>query len=114
VRIAISFQILIIIIIIIFIITIIFALLFYFYTYITIFIRILRKIYFIDRPNDVHSPENPLRDAALNSETIEEFWELLFNEEIINIIVEHTNEKIEEVCAPLCVENKIEIIIIPM
>lgn len=45
---------------------------------------------------------------ALRAETIEEFWDLLFNNEMIEIIVQHTNEKIEDVCARLECEGKIE------
>ncbi|XP_058810117.1 uncharacterized protein LOC131675225 [Phymastichus coffea] len=45
---------------------------------------------------------------ALNASTIEEFFDLLFNNEMIEIIVENTNSKIEEICMPLIVEEKME------
>ncbi|XP_032671956.1 piggyBac transposable element-derived protein 4-like [Odontomachus brunneus] len=62
-----------------------------------------------DRHSDVHPELTPgPADAALNVETIEQFWDLLFNEEIIETIVEQTNNKIEDVCAHLIAENKVE------
>jgi len=42
---------------------------------------------------------------ALHAETIEEFWDILFNNEIIQIIVDQTNKKIEDVCVPLVAET---------
>jgi len=38
--------------------------------------------------------------------TIEEFWDVLFPQSIIEIIVEHTNKKIEDTCAMLIEEEK--------
>ncbi|XP_012224550.2 piggyBac transposable element-derived protein 4, partial [Linepithema humile] len=35
----------------------------------------------------------------INASTIEEYWDLLINNEMIELIVEHTNKKIEDVCA---------------
>ncbi|KAL3273186.1 hypothetical protein HHI36_014640 [Cryptolaemus montrouzieri] len=39
--------------------------------------------------------------AAVNATTIEQFWDFLFTPNIIQMLVEHTNEKIEEHCASL-------------
>ncbi|XP_024883854.1 piggyBac transposable element-derived protein 4-like, partial [Temnothorax curvispinosus] len=38
--------------------------------------------------------------------TIEEFWSLLINDEIINLIVQHTNAKIKDVCAKMMAEDQ--------
>lgn len=61
-----------------------------------------------DRYSDVREAIPGPADATLNVETIEQFWDLLFNKEIIQIIVEQTNNKIEDVCAHLIVKNKVE------
>ena len=45
---------------------------------------------------------------AQNLDSIEKFWEILFNDEMINIIVQHTNNKIEEVCLELVAADKAE------
>lgn len=45
-----------------------------------------------------------IEGAEILSE-IEEFWNLLFTEEIVNIIVEKTNDKIELECAKFVAEN---------
>lgn len=42
---------------------------------------------------------------AVHAETLEQFWECLFTDEMINLIVENTNRKIEEVCLPLVAEG---------
>lgn len=39
-----------------------------------------------------------LLDDPKNCETLEQFWDLLFSPDIIELIVEHTNRRIEEVC----------------
>lgn len=44
--------------------------------------------------------------AASNLETIEEFWDILFNDEIINIIVNHTNNQIEKVCLDIIQQDQ--------
>ncbi|XP_074112120.1 LOW QUALITY PROTEIN: uncharacterized protein LOC141535859 [Cotesia typhae] len=49
--------------------------------------------------------EASLADDAVNLDSLEDFWDLLFNQEIIEIIVNNTNEKIEEVCASLVAEE---------
>lgn len=43
---------------------------------------------------------------AKNLNCIEQYWEILFNDEMINIIVQHTNNKIEEVCLKLVAADK--------
>ena len=64
---------------------------------------------FADRQSDVSTEHIPgPADAAENLETIEQFWEILFTDQIIQVIVEQTNKKIKEVCTPLVVENKAE------
>ncbi|XP_015122054.1 piggyBac transposable element-derived protein 4-like [Diachasma alloeum] len=50
--------------------------------------------------------EASLADEAVNLNSLEEFWDLLLNREIIDIIVQNTNAKIEEVCAPLIAEGR--------
>lgn len=47
----------------------------------------------------------PIGDAA-NLESIEQFWSVLFNDEMINIIVECTNAHIEDHCAHLMAKNQ--------
>lgn len=46
----------------------------------------------------------PTKEAE-NLETLEQFWDILYDEEILNIIVQHTNNKIEEVCLQMIKEN---------
>ncbi|XP_043269515.1 uncharacterized protein [Venturia canescens] len=43
---------------------------------------------------------------ASNVQKIEELWKLLFNDEMLKIIVDCTNEKIEEVCLTMIRDNK--------
>ncbi|XP_066583594.1 piggyBac transposable element-derived protein 4-like [Prorops nasuta] len=47
-----------------------------------------------------------LADDAVNLDSLENFWDLLFNQEIIEEIVDSTNKKIEEVSASLLVEER--------
>ena len=49
----------------------------------------------------------PANDAQTLG-TMEQFWDILSNDQIINIIVECTNSKIEEVCLALVAENRAE------
>jgi len=37
---------------------------------------------------------------------MEEYWQVLLDEDMIKIIVEHTNEKIEDICAKIMTEEK--------
>lgn len=62
--------------------------------------------FFADRinPSLPDFTPGPIADAA-NCEDIFEFWRVLFNDEIINIIVECTNIQIEEMCANLIAER---------
>lgn len=53
------------------------------------------------RPDLVPSPA----DAAENLNTIEDFWDILFPNSIIEIITEHTNTRIEQVCLELIKKN---------
>lgn len=50
--------------------------------------------------------EASLADDAVNLYSLEDFWDLLFNQEIIEMIVDNTNVKIEEVCALLIAEDR--------
>ena len=65
--------------------------------------------FFSDRTSNIFPQyvPGPAGDAE-SLETVEEFWEILFNKEMIDIIVEETNKKIQEVCTPLIVEDKVE------
>ena len=56
----------------------------------------------------VAAPVSGPAGEALNAETIEGFWELLFNTDMIRIIVEFTNIIIEEVCVDLVAREKLE------
>ncbi|KAK9885945.1 hypothetical protein WA026_013820 [Henosepilachna vigintioctopunctata] len=63
----------------------------------------------LDRVNDVfpvyvHGPNGD----ATNLDSIEKFWDILFNEEMVNIILQHTNNKIEEVCLEVVAADKAE------
>lgn len=44
--------------------------------------------------------------ANTNASTIEEFWDLLFDSDMIDMIVEHTNTQIEDVCSRMMAEDK--------
>lgn len=76
-----------------------------FFAHENIFWSILRRCFyfsfsFLDRhdsPLPNYTP-GPIAEAA-NCETVYEFWKVLFTDEIINIIVECTNVKIEDVCS---------------
>lgn len=72
--------------------------------YINTFTFAFKAIFSDVRPELIPGPAGD----ALRVETIEEFWDLLFNNEMIEIIVQHTNEKIDDVCARLECEGKIE------
>ena len=47
-------------------------------------------------------------DAVAHLNTVEEYWSYLFSDEIIQIIVDCTNDKIESVCSILVAEDKAE------
>jgi len=49
----------------------------------------------------------PAGDAA-NFQTIEEFWEALFTNEMIEIIVEKTNSKIEDIWFEMMENNELQ------
>lgn len=49
------------------------------------------------RGERIHEDVGP-KGAASNLQSITEFWSVLFTDEIINIILEHTNNHIEAVC----------------
>ena len=52
-----------------------------------------------ERLCDVQDPSPPeLLNEATNCQEIEEFWELLLNNEIFHIIIQNTNNKIEQEC----------------
>ncbi|XP_033222831.1 piggyBac transposable element-derived protein 4-like [Belonocnema kinseyi] len=46
------------------------------------------------------------RNGAENCKNVAEFWELLFNQELRNKIVEYTNKQIQHVCAQMMAEGK--------
>lgn len=50
--------------------------------------------------------EASLADNAVNVDSLEDFWDLLFNQEIIDEIVEHTNYQIEKMAATLVAEDR--------
>ncbi|KAL3268999.1 hypothetical protein HHI36_008084 [Cryptolaemus montrouzieri] len=69
------------------------------------------KIQFIfaDRVSDVLPAYVPGPNGeAKILDSIEKFWDVLFNDEMIDTIVTHTNKKIEEVCLELVITEKAE------
>lgn len=63
-------------------------------------------MYVSDRfQRDEESPTPGPKNEASDLGTVEEFWNILFNQEIIDIIVEQTNEKIEDYCAQLIAKD---------
>ncbi|XP_018407155.1 PREDICTED: uncharacterized protein LOC108783160 [Cyphomyrmex costatus] len=44
--------------------------------------------------------------AATNCTSMAEYWQVLFTNEMINMIVEHTNDKIEDVCSKMISQNQ--------
>jgi len=60
-----------------------------------------------DRVNIDEVPyEASLANDAVNLDSLENFWDLLFNQEIIEEIVDNTNNKIEDMCASLVAEGR--------
>ncbi|XP_011707611.1 PREDICTED: piggyBac transposable element-derived protein 4-like [Wasmannia auropunctata] len=62
-----------------------------------------------DRMSDVQAEFGAeLVGETLNLQKIENFWDLLFTNEMIDLIVERTNLKIERECAEMVAEDKFE------
>jgi len=63
----------------------------------------------VDRLSDVQPELLPgPANEALQAKTVEEFWDLLFTREMLEIIVNQTNKKIESIRASLQATKKIE------
>ncbi|KAJ8953376.1 hypothetical protein NQ318_023493 [Aromia moschata] len=58
-----------------------------------------------DRTSPVERNPGPTNGTE-NCKNVAEFWELLFNQEIRNKIVEYTNKQIQHVCAQMMAEGK--------
>lgn len=58
-----------------------------------------------DRINGTENNPARLLEEAIDCEIVEQFWDLLFSSDIIDLIVEHTNIKIEEVSLDYVVQD---------